>query len=155
MVDYTNFQRLATRLIKTNGREVSFLEYANESTSGKPWEVKDNPVIGRFCTKGIFIPPSSGAEFGLPSLSEGVGTLPDLVKLSKQILIIAYPRPGELEFKYDIPPTGAVTTPDKEFDLRNFNVILDEYNGKMLGVTAIQILQPALIKIMAYIGLKD
>ncbi len=153
MVNYVNFQKLATRLIKENGREVSFLEYENKSTSGKPWEVKDNPVIGRFCTKGIFIPPSSGAEFGLPSLSEGVGTLPDLVKLSKQILIIAYPRPGELPFKYDIEPTSP--PPDKDFNLKNFNVILDECIGKMIGITAIQILKPAEIEIMAYVGLKD
>jgi hypothetical protein len=127
MVDYVKLAIVAERLIRQNGRLVTFVRKdRTPSDPSKPWK---GPVDGEttLALSAVFVPPNTVRQFGLSSLGEGTQFL-DLVTFSEQVAIV-FP---------------------EDNDLRQYQTIRDQgINWNMIGL---QLLQPAATKLLAFVG---
>lgn len=130
MVDYNRLAQTAARLIKNNGRSITFIKL-NETPadSNRPWK---GPASGGEVTlalNGVFVPPNIVRQFGLMALGEGT-EFSDLVTFSEQIIITA----------------------QGENNLREYTSVLD--NGDRWGIIGLQVLKPGLKTILAFVGVR-
>ena len=127
MVDYVKLAAVAERLVRQNGREITFVK--KERTAADPSRPWKGPVDGEELLPlyGVFVPPNTVRQFGLSALGEGTEFV-DLIAFSEQVAIVF---PGEN-------------------DLRQYTTIRD--NGVNWNMIAMQLLQPAGIKLLAFVG---
>lgn len=129
MVNYVKLADTAKRLIKKNGRVVNFVRSnSNFTDPDKPWE-GSNGLETLVPLAGVFVPPSSLRNFGLPALGEG-HDFQNLILFSEQIIIVF--------------PDG--------YDLTDFESVKD--GNTTWGITAIQILKPADVTLLGYVGVR-
>ena len=127
MVDFTRTLMTATRLIKANGRPISLR---------RPEE-----QYGDIDLTGAFLSPTSQSIEGLAVL--GTGTQIDLlINRSQQVIIAHAPQPSAM-------PAGA--------SLLGYNSVWDPQGplpDAPWGVAGMQILQPATLAILLFIGVR-
>lgn len=129
MVDYVRLQRTAERLITKNGRMITFLRPSRiPGDPAKPWNGPDRTgEMDELSLRAVFAPPNTVRQFGLTALGEG-SDITDLFSFVQQIAIVF---PGE-------------------HDLRQYTIIRDQ--GIDWNMIAFQLLQPADLKMVAFIG---
>ena len=130
MVDYTRLATTAARLIKNNGRSITFVRL-NETpaNSDRPWKGPASGGETTLALNGVFVPPNTVRQFGLTALGEGT-ELRDLVAFSEQIIITA----------------------QGDNDLRQFTSVID--GGVRWGVIGLQVLQPGDTRLLAFVGVR-
>ena len=133
MVDYVRMAATAQRLITKNGRSIQFARPDNApANANRPWK---GPLTGEEAQPltinlmGVFVPPNTVRQFGLTALGEGT-EYRDLVTYSQQIIITA---PGEQ-------------------DLREFISVIDR--DERWGIIGLQVLRPADITLLAFVGVR-
>ena len=134
-MDYVKLLVKVNKLIVKNGRSVTFWrEGRADIDPSKPWKGPMQEIDGgdskvTFVTKGVFVPPNTVREFGITSLGEG--TLVDsMISMSQEIVIIA----------------------GTEIDLKQFKMLTD--GPRDWGIRAIQVLRPADISVLAFVGVR-
>lgn len=129
MVDYVKLAGVAERLVRQNGREITFVRRPIAPVDPlRPWRGPDNTLDDEtFVTRGVFVPPNTVRQFGLSALGEGTEFI-DLIAFSEQIAIV-------------FPGTE---------DLRQYKTIRD--NGINWNMVGLQLLQPAEVKLLAFVG---
>ncbi len=83
MVDYNRLAQTAARLVKNNGRSITFVKL-NEApvNASRPWK---GPASGGEITlalNGVFVPPNTVRQFGLTALGEGTEFKQSLAKIN-------------------------------------------------------------------------
>lgn len=88
MPDYTRLAATAARLIKNNGRSITFVKL--DETPADPTEPWNGPASSdtTLALNGVFVPPNTVRQFGLSALGEGT-EFRDLVTFSEQVIITA------------------------------------------------------------------
>lgn len=130
MVDFVRLAQTADRLIRNNGRSITFVKL-NETPAddNRPWK---GPATGGETTlalNGVFVPPNTVRQFGLTALGEGT-EFKDLVTFSQQIIIVA----------------------QGERDLREFTSVID--GTTRWGIIGLQVLRPAEITMLGFVGVR-
>lgn len=130
MVDYNRLAATAVRLIKSNGREITFVKL-NETAadSNKPWNGPDSGSDATLVLDGVFVPPNTVRQFGLSSLGEGT-EFKDLIAFSEQVIITA----------------------QGENDLREFTSVVDR--DDRWGIIGLQVLRPGDTSLIAFVGVR-
>lgn len=127
MVDYVKLAATAERLVRENGRPISFVRKAGGPIDpSRPWKgsVDSEETLE---LSGVFVTPNQVRIFGLSALGEGTEFI-DMVSFSEQIIITC---PGENDLRlYQTVRDGTI----------NWNV------------TAYQFLRPATLNILAFVG---
>jgi len=126
MVDFTPLIATAQRLIKENGRSVTFIRQdENLADANKPWkgptDARDTPAATSV-QDAVFVPPSSASQLGIENEQS------DLILNAEQIMIVS---PGTV-------------------DLTIFQEVLDA--GIYWKIKNIEILQPGLDTVLAFVG---
>lgn len=128
MADLTKLVATAQRLIKANGRSVTFIRH--DQTLGdvaKPWQgptdarAKPNDTSVQ---NAVFLEPSSAPKLGISTEQS------DLVMNSEQIMMVS---PGTV-------------------DLTAFQEVLD--GTTYWKITTIEVLRPGAVTLLAYVGVK-
>ncbi len=128
MVDLVKLTATAERLIKANGRVVTFIRH--DQTLGdvaKPWQGPTDARTTPNTTSvqnAVFVQPDSAFKLGIASEQS------DLVMNSDQIMILS---PGTV-------------------DLTTFQEVLDE--GVYWKITTIELLRPGTVALLAFVGVK-
>lgn len=132
MVDYAKLSATAERLIKKNGRQLTFVQHdKTPSNPSKPWLGAADPK-GSGTTldlDGVFVPPNTVREFGITALGRGT-EIEDLLARSQQIVITA----------------------TKNNDLRQFRQVFDD--GVYWKILATQELKPGATSLIAFVGVR-
>lgn len=130
MVDYVRLQQTAERLIKKNGRSISFVKL-NETPAdpNNPWDGPSPAGEITLPVFGVFVPPNTVRQFGLTALGEGT-EFRDLVTFSEQIIITA----------------------QGENDLREYTSVVDR--ADRWGIIGLQVLRPGDITLLAFVGVR-
>lgn len=130
MVDYNRLAQTAARLVKNNGRSISFVKL-NETpaNSSRPWKGPASGGETTLALNGVFVPPNTVRQFGLTALGEGT-EFQDLVTFSEQIIITA----------------------QGENDLREFTSVVD--GGDRWGIIGLQVLKPGPTTLLAFVGVR-
>lgn len=128
MVDYVKLAATAERLIRLNGRLVSFVRKTEVPLDPlKPW--KGNTAGETLLTvSAVFVPPNTVRQFGITSLGQGTEFI-DLITFSEQIAIIY----------------------QADADLREYTTLRDGVDYNILGI---QVLKPGPINMLAFIGVR-
>lgn len=130
MVDYNRLAQTASRLIKNNGRSISFLKLSEiVNDPSKPWNGPGAGGETALALNGVFVPPNAVRQFGLSALGEGTELI-DLVAMSEQI-IITFPA---------------------ENNLREYTSVLDR--AVRWGILGLQILRPGDVTVLAFVGVR-
>jgi hypothetical protein len=128
-INYVKLQATALRLINENGRAITLVRKSRTpADANEPW----NGPTGADTTlslTGVFVPPSSVREFGLPALGEGT-EYQDMLRFSQQIVIVA---------------------PEAN-DVRNYEILQDRSDD--WGIVATQVLRPGDLTMLAFIGVR-
>ena len=128
MVDYVKLAATAERLIRLNGREVTFFRLSQTPTDpDKPWK-GNTPRPDYIVLPAVFVPPNTVRQFGLTSLGQGTEFV-DLITFSEQIAIV-FP---------------------EENDLREYTTLHDVVDYNILGI---QVLRPGPINMLAFVGVR-
>ena len=135
MVDYARLSVTAKRLIDKNGRDLKLLKISDASKdSSKPWDGPvdihndtTDPILDEesIDLKGVFVPPGEASKF----LGEATDT-ENFLLFSEQVVMVA---PGEV-------------------DLREYSVVIDR--DDRWGIEGIQVLRPADVTLLAFLGVK-
>ena len=127
MVDYVKLAATAERLVRENGRPISFVRKAGGPIDpSRPWKgsVDSEDILE---LNGVFVTPNQVRIFGLSALGEGTEFI-DMVSFSEQIIITC---PGENDLRlYQTVRDGTI----------NWNVV------------AYQVLRPANLNLLAFVG---
>lgn len=134
MVDYVRLAQTANRLIRNNGRSITFVRLAEAAADpARPWKGPPSTGPGAAETTlplvGVFVPPNTVRQFGLTALGEGT-EFKDLVTFSQQIIITA----------------------QGENDLREFTSVVD--GSDRWGIIGLQVLKPADVTLLAFVGVR-
>lgn len=131
-----NYERMAQtclRLIDKNGRMVRFSRLTSVDDADMPWN-KDGPQIAETVTaKGVFIV----ANTSIPTVSRGLGLdwiSEDLLKKARSVVMLA-----------------AKGVPD----LSNFHIVRELNSERQNEIIWGQALQPADVKLMYILGLRE
>lgn len=129
MVNYVKLQATALRLINANGRAITLGRKSRTAAdANEPW----NGPTGADTTLaifGVFVPPNTVREFGLPSLGEGT-EFQDLLRFSQQIVIVA----------------------PEDNDIRDYEYVIDR--SENWGIVATQVLRPGELTMLGFIGVR-
>lgn len=130
MVDYVRLSATANRLIEKNGRSIQFVRL-NESPADpdKPWNGPAAGGEGNLDLFGVFVPPNTVRQFGLSALGEGT-EFQDLLTMSEQVIITA----------------------QAENDLRLYTEVVDR--SQRWGIIGLQVLRPADVTLLAFVGVR-
>ena len=129
MVDYTKLAATADRLIKANGREITFIgKSQTPADPTKPWDGPTDGTDTKLILKGVFVPPNTVRQFGLTALGQGTEYV-DLISFSEQIII----------------------TFQGDNDLRLYTQVLDDVK---YGIVGLQVLKPGPINMLAFVGIR-
>ena len=130
MVDYVRLAQTAERLIKNNGRSISFVKL-NETpaNANRPWKGPGAGGETTLALNGVFVPPNTVRQFGLTALGEGT-EFKDLVTFSQQIIIVA----------------------QGENDLREYTSVLD--GSVRWGIIGLQVLRPGDTTLLGFVGVR-
>lgn len=131
MVNYVRLAATSRRLIEKNGRDIQFFKPSSAPASpSKPW---NGPISldpdDSVTLKAVFAPPNTVRQFGLTALGEGT-QYDDLFSFVETICIFF---PGEN-------------------DIRQFKFVRDA--SVDWNVVAFQLLKPADIQLVGYLGLR-
>lgn len=130
MVDYNRLSQTASRLIKNNGRSITFVKLDSKPADpDRPWKGPTDNGETKLALNGVFVPPNTVSQFGLQAL--GAGTeFKDLITFSEQIIITA----------------------QGEEDLREYTSVVD--GDERWGVIGIQVLKPGDVTLLAFVGVR-
>lgn len=131
MVNYVRLSATSERLITKNGRDITFYKVSsNPGEVTKPWNgpASLNP-IDSVTLKGVFAPPNTVRQFGLTALGEGL-QVDDVFTFVETICIFF---PGD-------------------HDIKQFRFVEDR--GSRWNVVAFQLLRPADLQLVGYLGLR-
>lgn len=132
MKDYTRTAATADRLITKFGRPVTFINPSDTPVDPtRPWDGNTSAGDTSVTLNAVMVPPNTVRQFGLTALGEGT-EFRDLVTFSQEILI-AYP---------------------EDNDLRQFNHILDGTPPVRWTVIGLQVLKPATVQLLAFVGVR-
>lgn len=129
MPDYTRLAATAQRLIKNNGRSITFVKLDEAAADpAQPW---NGPSTNEttLALNGVFVPPNTVRQFGLSALGEGT-EFRDLVTFSEQIIITA----------------------QGENDLREYTKVIDR--SDRWGIIGLQVLRPGDTTLLAFVGVR-
>ena len=134
MVDYNRLAQTAARLVKNNGRSITFVKLSEVAAdTARPWKGPPSSGAGAAETtlalNGVFVPPNTVRQFGLTALGEGT-EFKDLVAFSEQIIITA----------------------QGENDLREYTSVVD--GGDRWGIIGLQVLKPGPTTLLAFVGVR-
>lgn len=130
MVDYARLATVASRLIKNNGRSVTFIKLnENASSSSKPWNGPPSGGETNLSLNGVFVPPNTVRQFGLTALGQGT-EFQDLLAFSEQVIITA----------------------QGDNDLREYSSVMD--NNVRWGIIGLQVLKPGDTSLIAFVGVR-
>lgn len=128
MADVAKLIATAQRLIKDNGRPVTFIRHDETlADTAKPWEGPTDARAAPSETKNldaVFVQPASAVRLGMTTEQS------DLIMQSEQIMIVA---PGTV-------------------DLLRFQEVLD--GGVYWKITMVEILRPGPTTILGFVGIK-
>lgn len=126
MADHEKYAALARRLIAKHGRFVTLQKLSSTAADpNKPWKGTNAPTVASQNTvKAVFVPISSAEELGIESLPD------ELLKTTNQLLLVA----GDANNYQDI------------------DQVLD--GGLVYGTTFVQVLKPAGLILLYYIGVR-
>ena len=135
MVNYVRLEATATRLINRNGRDITFQGFDRAPDDPlRPWRgPASSAPASTFATRGAFVPPNTVRQFRLTALGEGTD-FDDLVRFSEQVIIVTY-------------------NGNRTVDLRAFDQVLDRTTT--WGIVGLQVLRPADIQMIAYVGVRQ
>lgn len=128
MVDYVKLAATAERLVAKNGREITLVRKSETPTDPtKPWK---GPQAGETLLplRAVFVPPNTVRQFGITSLGQGTEFV-DLLAFSEQIAIVF----------------------QGQNDVREYTTLRDGVDWNILGI---QVLKPADINLLAFIGVR-
>jgi len=127
--DYTKLAATAARLIKNNGRSITFVKL--DEAAADPSEPWNGPASNEttLALNGVFVPPNTVRQFGLSALGEGT-EFKDLVTFSEQIIITA----------------------QGENDLREYTKVIDR--SDRWGIIGLQVLRPGDTTLIAFVGVR-
>lgn len=129
MVDYVRLQATALRLINENGRAITLVRKSRTpADANEPWNGPTG-MDTSLSLVGVFVPPNSVREFGLPALGEGTEYV-DMLRFSQQIVIVA-------------PQAN---------DVRGYEIVRDR--SVDWGILATQVLRPGDLTMLAFIGVR-
>jgi hypothetical protein len=129
MVDYIAIAATAKRLVEANGRAVTLTGLKGvAANAAQPWDGPTDLVGAPLPLFGVFVPPNTVRQFGLTALGQGTEWI-DLMTISEQMMITF---PGEV-------------------DIRNYTTLND---GTNWGIIGSQVLKPADVTLLAFIGVK-
>lgn len=130
MVDYTRLATTAARLIKNNGRSITFVKL-NETAgdANKPWNGPGAGGESTLALNGVFVPPNTVRQFGLSALGEGT-EFKDLITFSEQVIITA----------------------QGDNDLREYTSVIDR--SDRWGIIGLQVLRPGDTTLIAFVGVR-
>lgn len=131
MVDYVKLSAAALRLIQTNGRVITLVQ--ENKTPADPTQPWKGPTPGTETTdtiSAVFVPPNTVRQFGLTSLGKGTEFI-DMMDRSEQIAIVN-------------PEARELTT---------FSHI-EEADKTRWGIIGLQLLKPADVQLLAFIGVR-
>lgn len=129
MVDYVKLAATAKRLVAANGRLITFVKNSEVAVDpDKPWGEQTNAET-LFTTASVFVPPNTVRQFGLTALGQGT-EYTDLITFSDYIGIF-------------FPETQ---------DCRDFTHVRD--GGEEFGIIGLQILKPADIQLLGFVGIR-
>jgi len=131
MVDYVKLSATAKRLIEANGRVITLIQDNKvPASAAEPWKGATPGTETISSISGVFVPPNTVRQFGLTSLGKGTEMI-DMIDRSEQIAIVN-PETRELaQFSH-----------------------LQEADGTRWGIIGLQILKPADIQLLAFIGVR-
>jgi len=130
VVDYVRLSQTAERLIKNNGRSISFVKLnENAANSSRPWKGPPTGGESTLALNGVFVPPNTVRQFGLTALGEGT-EFKDLVTFSEQIIIVA----------------------QGETDLREYTSVID--GSVRWGIIGLQVLRPGDTTLLGFVGVR-
>jgi hypothetical protein len=130
VVDYTRLAEMAERLVRNNGRSISFVKLnTTPANPSRPWKGPASGGETTLALNGVFVPPNTVRQFGLTALGEGT-EFKDLVTFSEQIIITA----------------------QGDNDLREFTSVVD--NGDRWGIIGLQVLKPGSTTLLAFVGVR-
>lgn len=132
-VDYDKLAATAKRLIAENGRDI-ILEriITTPADATKPWKGNNGVPGTPYETRGVFAPPAAVRQFGLPSLGQGT-EFQDFMSFSEQVCIL-------------FPDTN---------DLRDYVKVREADPGSpKWGIVGYQLLRPAEVSVLAFLGLR-
>ena len=128
MADLVKLVATAQRLIKANGRAVTFIRHDETlADTAKPW---DGPTNARTtpdeseAMDAVFVPPASAVRLGLTTEQS------DLIIRSEQIMIVS---PGTV-------------------DLSRFQEVLDD--GIYWKINMVELLKPGTTVLLGFVGIK-
>lgn len=128
-INYVKLQATALRLINQSGRAITLgRKSRTPADANEPW----NGPTGADTTlalTGVFVPPATVREFGLPALGEGT-EYRDMLRFSQQIIIVA---------------------PEAN-DIRDYEYVVDR--GDQWGIIATQVLRPGDLVMLGFIGVR-
>lgn len=128
MVDFASLVVTAQRLIKENGRTVTFIRHDQTlGDANKPWQGPSDPRATPDTTSvqdAVFVEPSSAILLGIASEQS------DLIMNSQKIMMVS---PGVV-------------------DLTTFQEVLDE--SIYWKITKIELLRPGSTTVLAFIGVR-
>lgn len=129
MPDYTRLAATAQRLIKNNGRSITFVKL--DEASADPTQPWNGPSTNEttLALNGVFVPPNTVRQFGLSALGEGT-EFKDLVTFSEQVIITA----------------------QGENDLREYTKVIDR--SDRWGIIGLQVLRPGDTTLLAFVGVR-
>lgn len=128
MVDYAKLAKTAERLVNVNGRVITLVRKSETAADPlKPWK---GPQAGEtlLTMKGVFVPPNTVRQFGITSLGQGTEFV-DMISFSEHIAIVF----------------------QGENDIREYTTLRDGVDWNILGI---QVLRPADINLLAFIGVR-
>lgn len=124
MVDFTRIAETAKRLIKNNGRPITFIRFNQQpADEAKPW-LGPSGEEELLELDGVFVPPGS-----VKLLGEQIQWR-DLVTTSEQLVITA----------------------QGDNDLKEYTEILDR--SQRWGIIGMQVLRPADTTLLAFVGVR-
>ena len=130
MVNYARLATTAARLVKNNGRSITFVKISEvPADEDKPWNGPEEDTEETLLLDGVFVPPNTVRQFGLTALGEGT-ELEDLVSFSEQVII----------------------TVQGENDLRDYTSVIDR--GERWGIVGLQVLRPGDTTLLAFVGVR-
>ncbi len=126
MVDFVSLQLTAARLIKENGRSVTFIRHnQTDAVSAEPWNGPTDPRATPDITSvqdAVFVEPGSLSKLGLSSETS------DLVMNSEKIMMVS---PGSV-------------------DLSTFQEVLD--GAVYWKINKVETLQPGSTAVLSFVG---
>jgi hypothetical protein len=135
-MNYTKLLATVSKLITKNGRAVTLYgqDKATLVNSNRPWlgvtaDIDPTDAEDVLETFGVIVPPNTVRQFGLTSLGEGV-EFKNLLAFSENVIIV----------------------PGAEVDFKKFNFVRD--GNVDYGIKAIQILRPAEVTMLAFLGVR-